>query len=141
MRELGWQVESEVKLTKLLGQSLDRDYGDIDVLAWKPESGRVLVMECKSLQFHKTLGEVSEQLADFRGEVESDGKPDDLRRHLDRLSVLKSHKSAISKLLKLAAPIQMTGHLVFRNPVPMQFAWGKMANKIQLSLFDQLDEL
>jgi hypothetical protein len=35
----------------------------------------------------------------------------------------------------------MTGHLVFKNPVPMQFAWDKMASKIKLSLFDQLEKL
>jgi hypothetical protein len=46
MAELGWQVGPEIKLTKILGRSLDRDYGDIDVLAWRPDSGRVLVIEC-----------------------------------------------------------------------------------------------
>jgi hypothetical protein len=78
IRELGWEVKSGVRLTKLLGRSLDRDYGDIDILAWKPASGQVFVMECKSLQFDKTLGEVAEQLSDFRGETGSDGKPDHL---------------------------------------------------------------
>jgi hypothetical protein len=141
MRELGWEVEPEVRLTKLLGRSLDRDYGDIDVLAWKPTSGQVFVMECKSLQFHKTLGEVAEQLSDFRGETGSDGKPDHLMRHLERLRVLDSHAPQISKSLRLQTPIQMTGHLVFKNPVPMQFAWDKMASKIKLSLFDELDKL
>jgi hypothetical protein len=141
MRELGWEVEPEVRLTKLLGRSLDRDYGDIDVLAWKPATGQVFVMECKSLQFHKTLGEVAEQLSDFRGESGSDGKPDHLKRHLERLRVLDSHAPQISKSLRLQAPIQMTGHLVFKNPVPMQFAWDKMASKITLSLFDELDKL
>jgi hypothetical protein len=141
MRELGWEVKSEVRLTKLLGRSLDRDYGDIDVLAWKPASGQVFVMECKSLQFHKTLGEVAEQLSDFRGETGSDGKPDHLMRHLERLRVLDSHAPQISNSLRLQAPIQMTGHLVFKNPVPMQFAWDKMASKIRLSLFDELDKL
>jgi len=120
---------------------LDRDYGDIDVLAWKPTLGQVLVMECKSLQFHKTLGEVAEQLSDFRGETGSDGKPDNLMRHLERLRVLDSYKSKISNSLKIQAPIQITGHLVFKNPVPMQFAWEKIASKITLSLFDELDRL
>lgn len=141
MRELGWEVESEVRLTKLLGRSWDRDYGDIDVLAWKPGTGQVFVMECKNLQFHKTLGEVAEQLSDFRGENGSNGKPDHLKRHLERLRVLDSHLSGISNSLELQAPIQITGHLVFKNPVPMQFAWDTMASKIKLSLFDELDKL
>ncbi len=141
MRELGWQVEQEVKLTKILGRSLDRDYGDIDVLAWRPDSSRVLVIECKDLQFRRTVGEVAEQLADFRGEVRSDGKPDDLKRHLNRLGVLTAQKLAVSKTLKLASPIQIEGHLVFKNPVPMRFAWDHIASRIQLSLFAELDRL
>lgn len=141
MRELGWSAESEVRLTKILRQSLDRDYGDVDVLAWRAESGRVLAIECKDVQFPKTLGEVAEQLADFRGEIRPDRRPDHLKRHLNRLEVLALHESAVAKALKLTLPIQIEGHLVFRNPVPMQFAWDHMAKRIRLSLFDQLDRL
>ena len=141
MRELGWQVQQGVKLTKLLRRPLDRDYGDIDVLAWHPLSGRVLVMECKNLKFHKTMGEVAEQLSDFRGEVRADGKPDHLRRHLDRIELLSEYKPVVAKTLKLSSPIQMEGHLVFKNPVPMRFAWDRMASEIRLSLFAELDRL
>jgi hypothetical protein len=141
MRELGWRAESEVKLTKILGRPLDRNYGDIDVLAWRPETGRVLLIECKDLQYLKTLGEVAEQLADFRGEIRPDGKPDHLRRHLDRLDVLAEHKPAVSKALGLASSIQLEGHLVFKNPVPMQFAWDQKAKRVGLSLFAELNRL
>src|ERR1035438_9643486 len=88
---MGWKVEKEIKLTGLLGRRLDRDYGDIDVLAWRPESGRVLAIECKDVQYNKTLGEVAEQLSDFRGEIRADGKPDLLKKHLARLEILYAH--------------------------------------------------
>jgi hypothetical protein len=141
MRDLGWQVDQGVRLTKIVGRRLERDYGDIDVLAWRAASGRVLAMECKDLQFHKTIGEVAEQLADFRGEIGSDGKPDHLRRHLNRLEVLAAHHAAVSKALNLASPIQIEGHVVFRNPVPMKFAWDHLSSRVRLSLFDELDRL
>jgi hypothetical protein len=89
--ELNWEAEPELKPTKLLNRSFDRDYGDIDALAWNRDSGRVLVMECKDLQYHKTIGEVAEQLSDFRGLIRPDGKPDDLKRHLDRLELVCLH--------------------------------------------------
>jgi hypothetical protein len=98
-------------------------------------------MECKDLQFNKTLGEVAEQLADFRGETRSDGKRDPLRKHLDRLEVLGVHQLEISKALKLSMPVSIEGHLIFKNPVPMRFAWERMANRVQLSLFEELDRL
>jgi hypothetical protein len=141
MRELGWQAQAEIKLTQIFGRPLDRNYGDIDVLAWSPQSGRVLAMECKDLQYQKTLGQVAEQLADFRGEVQSNGKPDHLRRHLDRLEILNAHTNEVTRALKLTSPAQIEGHLVFRNPVPMRFAWERMASRIRLSLFEELDRL
>jgi hypothetical protein len=141
MRELKWKAEPEVKLSKLFDRSFDRDYGDIDVLAWHPDSGRVLVMECKDVQYHKTLGEVAEQLSDFHGAVRSDGKRDHLKKHLDRLAVVTSLRNEVARALKLQVPIKIEGHLVFKNPVPMQFAWDNILTKTQLSLFSELDRI
>lgn len=138
--ELGWQARSRVKLPELLGQ-LDKNYGDIDVLAWSEETGRVMIIECKDLQPRKTVGEVAVQLSDFRGEENSHGKGDDLKKHLDRMDILISKKEMIVKKLQLKQPILLQGHLVFKNPVPMKFAWYHMKDKIQLSLFDQLSQL
>ncbi len=141
MKELGWRVDKEIKLTKILDRSLDQNYGDIDVLAWRPESGRVLAMECKDLQYHKTIGELAEQLADFRGEIQSNGTPDHLKRHLTRLEVLAAHEQAVARTLRLVSPIQIEGHLVFKNLVPMRFVWEHMAGRVHLSLFAELDRL
>lgn len=101
----------------------------------------MLVIECKDLHFHKTVGEVAEQLSDFRGQDRSDGKPDHLKRHLDRLEVLAGHELQVAKALNLAAHIQLTGHLVFKNPVPMRFARENMKAKVDFRLFDELGEL
>ena len=141
MRELGWLVEKEIKLTQILGRPLDRNYGDVDVLAWKPSTVRVLAMECKDVQYNKTLGQVSEQLSDFLGVVRSDGKRDLLRKHLDRLEMLNANKSEVAKALKISVPVQLEGHVVFRNLVPMRFAWERMASKVRLSLFEELDQI
>lgn len=141
MRELGWEARPEIKLTEILGRPLDRNYGDIDVLAWRRDSGRVLAIECKDVQYLKTLGEVAEQLADFGGEVRSNGKPDHLRRLLNRLEVLAADPGAVSKFLKLSKAGHIEGHLVFKNPVPMQFAWERMASRVRLSLFENLDQI
>jgi hypothetical protein len=124
-----------------LANRLTGTTGTIDVLAWSPESGRVLAIECKDLQYKKTLGEVAEQLADYTGEIRSDGKRDDLRKHLDRIELLKVNSQRVASYLKAPNPIQVEGHLVFKNSVPMRFAWEHMASKIQLSLFDDLAQM
>jgi hypothetical protein len=87
------------------------------------------------------MGEVAEQLSDFRGVVRPDGKRDLLRKHLDRLAVLDVNKDRISARLGLTSKSDIQGYVVFRNAVPMQFAWEKMKEKIKLLLFDELDIL
>ncbi len=52
LRELGWQADVEVKVSQIVGKRLDRDYGDVDVLAWSHTSKRILLIECKDLHFH-----------------------------------------------------------------------------------------
>ena len=132
---------SDYKISRLLGIPLDRDYGDVDALAWNPQSGRVLAIECKDLHFHKTLGEVAEQLSDFRGETRLDGKRDLLRKHLDRIITMEAHKSAIRKKLSLEKDPQIEAYVVFKNPVPMKFYWPETVPKVTPLLASQLESL
>jgi hypothetical protein len=92
----GWKTRVEINVTELLGRGLNRDYGDVDVLAWRPADGRVLIIECKNVQYRKTYGEIAEQLADFRGEVRANGKRDELRKHLDRMDLMPPRKATTS---------------------------------------------
>ncbi len=137
MGELGWQTRVEEKITALLRKGFPVDYGDVDVLAWKPNIGRVVVIECKDVQYRKTDGEIAEQLADFRG-IEVDGKRDLLLKHLDRLEVIHQHTDEVRKSLSLTLNPTIEGELVFRNPVPMQFAWEQLRAKTELHVFNTL---
>lgn len=137
MGELGWQTRVEEKITALLRKGFPVDYGDVDVLAWKPDIGRVVVIECKDVQYRKTDGEIAEQLADFRG-MEVDGKRDLLLKHLDRLEVIRQHTDEVRKSLSLTVNPTIGGELVFRNPVPMQFAWEQLRAKTELHVFNTL---
>ena len=147
LNDLGWETKLEIAMTDVLshvqGASLGdlKKFGDVDVLAWRNGSPRVLAIECKDVQFRKTPGEVAEQLSDFRGELRPNGKPDLLKRHLDRLEVLSANAALVAKRLKLLLPIQLEGHLVFRNPVPMRFVWDRIESRVRLSIFDELDKL
>jgi len=139
LRDLGWEVEAEVKVGKILRRKLDRDYGDVDVLACHRPSSRILVIECKDVQFKKTFGEISEQLADFRGELRPNGKPDYLRRHLDRMALLRKNADALLSYLELpASRTSIESHLVFKNPVPMKYALAKLSERVAVSIFDEI---
>lgn len=141
LREVGWETDTEVKLTKILRQPLDRNYGDVDVLAWHPDKQRILIIECKDVQFKKSYGEMCEQLADFRGELRPNGKPDYLRRHLDRMDLLCEHAGTVASYCKLSsAEPRLESHLVFKNSVPMKYALEKMSERVTVSLSDELAE-
>lgn len=120
MRDLGWKTQTECAVTKIVKKRFDRNYGDVDVLAWNATVGRVLVMECKDLQFRKTHGEIAEQLSDFTGLIKADGKPDLLRKHIDRVEILTAHHTEVCRFLGIDTASVVESHLVFRNPVPMQ---------------------
>jgi len=141
LRELGWQVESEIKITKLLRKGFAQDYGDVDVLAWNPDTGRVLIIECKDVQYRKTFGEIAEQLSDFRGETKRDGKPDLMRKHLNRVELVANHLRELAVYIAWSRVEKIESHLVFKNPVPMQFALNRMEEQVRLHVFDALDRL
>lgn len=141
LEELGWRTAKEVRLTAILGRPLERDYGDIDVLAWQPDEGRVLAIECKDVQYRKTPGEIAEQLADFRGQVRSNGKPDNLRKHLDRVERLTENLDALARYVDMPDLASVESHLVFRHPVPMEFALEHMAQRVTVSTFEELADI
>jgi hypothetical protein len=138
LTELGWQTDLEVRLTKLLGKSFNTDYGDVDVLAWDPASGRVLVIECKDVHFRKTYGEIAEHLADFRGELRENGRKDYLLKHLDRVALLRREADALQKYVGLDKSPKIESHLMFKNTVPMEFALRTIGDRVAVSSFDQL---
>lgn len=141
LKALGWETETEVAVTKLLGKGFERDFGDVDVLAWRAGSARVLLIECKDVQFRKTEGEIAEQLSDFRGLIRPDGKPDLLLKHLDRIDLIAKERAALEQYLKWDKSAEIEGHLVFKNMVPMEYAWEHMKERIALHVFDDLDKL
>lgn len=141
LTELGWETVVERKVTEILRAGFDRDYGDVDVLAWNAQSCRVLVCECKDLQYRKTEGEIAEQLMDYRGEINERGKRDDLRKHLDRLELLSRNLEQLRSFVGILGVPIVEGHLVFSNPVPMQFAWEQMRARTGLCIFADLDRL
>jgi hypothetical protein len=141
LTELGWNTAVEKKVTEILRTGFDRDFGDVDVLAWNAATGRLLLCECKDLQYRKTEGEIAEQLSDYRGDVDDDGKRDDLRKHLDRLDLITQHLPKLQTFVGMSETPRVEGHLIFSNPVPMQFAWEQMKTRTGLHVFANLDRI
>ena len=71
--ELKWETAREVGLTRFGG---DDSLGDVDVLGWQPVTGLVYAIECKSLRFDRTIGEVGARLSEGGIVVPPTGMPD-----------------------------------------------------------------
>jgi hypothetical protein len=142
---LGWEVTNrEVQLTEICGQRrVDgfgdlKKYGDVDVLACCRETNRVLIVECKHLQFQKSPGEIAEQLGDYRGKNKPNGKPDDLLKHIKRVEILSQRKQYLGQFLNLESPFCVEGWIVFKHPVPMIHAWRALTPSVQVAVFGDL---
>ena len=121
-------VASELRaagLQALVGRPMtefgaDSSYGDIDVIAWLPESRVVYLIECKRLRFARTAAEVGEQLREFKG-VEMDR----LARHVRRCQWLEGNQRKICQALRIGGSgLKLEMLLVTSTVVPMQFTEG-----------------
>lgn len=136
----GWCTRLEITPSGILGQKLDVDYGDVDILGWKPESARVLVIECKNLFVAKTPSEIARQLADFRGQQDQQGKPDRLLRHLNRVALLRRHKEKVATFVGLDE-IELESVLVFSNPVPIGFINNEAVKQVDIRYANTLADI
>ena len=114
LKRSGWEVRTRTKISAIGGPE---DLGDVDVLAWKSGREDILVIECKRLKTARTVGEVGEQLKEFRGDA-----TDRLGRHLQRLQWLCSNHEKVSSFLGIKPDaLVFKPLLVTSNIVPMQF--------------------
>ncbi len=116
----GWQVRIELELTEILNIKLDKNYGDIDILAWRMDSPKVWVIECKDLSPARNYPEIARLLSEYQGQNKENGKPDKLKRHLDRYQLLEGQKDKLAAFCKLKS-IKTRSALICKGLVPMQF--------------------
>ena len=116
----GWRVKQNVGLPELLGRKIDRDMGDIDVLAWRPDRNKIMAIECKDLAPARNYSEIAALLSDYQG-AEVDGRRDKLKKHLDRVSLLRSSLEQLQRFTGVPGP-EVVSCLVCSGVVPMQYA-------------------
>lgn len=137
LRENGWVVRTNIGLPEILKKKLDRDYGDIDILAWRTDENRILVIECKDLAFARNYSEVAVLLSNFQGMLDEKGKGDRLRVHLDRVAVMEENLDEAIKFTGVVGA-QISSYLVFSGVVPMQYASIDALRSTSVSTMDAL---
>ena len=116
--ELKWKTAREVKLTQFGG---DDALGDVDVLGWQQMTGLVYAIECKSLRFDRTVGEVGERLEEYSAGTVGK-KRTSLQKHLDRMSFLAANRERLVEFTGITVErLQLRSGLVTEKLVSMQF--------------------
>jgi hypothetical protein len=116
----GWAVREGVSIPEVLKRVLEKNFGDVDVLAWNPESNQICIGECKDLSQARNYSEIAALLSDYQGKMKS-GKPDKLLRHLERVRILKENIPALTAFTRIHAPTVVSA-LFASGVVPMQYA-------------------
>jgi len=141
LKELGFEAKQGITLPEILKKKM-KDYGDIDVLAWDKKNNIVYPIECKSLEFAKTDGEIARQLYEFKGQVNEKEKKDRLLKHIKRLNELENDINGLAKFTNLNTDLTIKGLIVFSNIVPMSFNENRLhQDKIEFLKYDDLDIL
>ena len=118
LAELDWNTAREMGVSRFGGADT---LGDVDVLCWRPFSGVVYAIECKSLRFDSTLGEIGERLTEYAvGTVR--GKRTPLQKHLDRMSFFEANREALADFTGIPEPrLQLRSGLVTDGLGSLQF--------------------
>jgi hypothetical protein len=141
--ENGWLAEPDVLVSKILNKKLNFNYGDVDVVAWNKSSGIICLVECKDLDFAKTPGEIARQAYEFRGVNRPNGKPDRLKKHLNRVKVLTENVNILRKFLKIneAVPIEIRTIVLFSQVVPMEYMKSEELSFVEMMSVDNIVEV
>ena len=102
---------------RILGGRQHDRLGDIDVLCWDPAKHRAWLLECKDLHFHKSIGEMAEQVQDFRGRTVGKRR-DPMRKHIDRTAAIRADPVALQRYLGSQDQLAVGSCVVFRTPCP-----------------------
>lgn len=120
LSEAGWKVRENIGLPEILNHKIERNMGDIDVLAWRPDRKEVLIIECKDLSLARNYSEIAALLSDYQG-IEVDGEADKLRKHLNRIKLLHDNCGQLQRFTEVLEP-QIVSCLICSGVVPMQYA-------------------
>ena len=113
-----------------------QDFGDVDVLAWRPDRQDVLVIECKDLSLARNYSEIAALLSSFQGAV-VDGKPDSLKKHLIRVSILELSLERLQRFTGIQEP-NIDSSIICSGVVPMQYSKFEALSKTHVGSVDDL---
>lgn len=138
-RSIGWQAQANLSDGQIFNRKKTQGFGDVDVLAWNPSDGRVMVIECKDLSMDRTISEIAKRLKKYQGEVSDKGRKDDLRKHLDRCEAIEAEKDRVEDYTSMSIH-EIKRVLMFSEATPLQFSKITERHKVTLLTFADIKD-
>ncbi len=138
LREFDWLTDRELSLTQFGGSD---HLGDVDVLCWNKSSEFVYVIECKSLRFDSTWGEIGQRWAEYAADtIGKDRTP--LQKHLDRMSFFETNPQVLANFTGISVHrMKLRSALVTENLGSLQFG-GVARRKLDVVMdYEQIEEV
>ncbi|MEM9066600.1 MAG: hypothetical protein AAGB51_14065 [Planctomycetota bacterium] len=140
LESLGWLTETEVELVSLFQDGTLAKFGDIDVIAKHPDRPELMLIECKNLKLAKNPSEIVKQMDEFKGEINKNGKPDRLLKHIRRVDYVAQHFDRLPKKWK-SGSTRACGLLAFSKPFAGAFLEDGQFKGMRVVLGDQIRDL
>lgn len=111
----------EVKIDVNGPLKADKNYGDIDILAFDRESKTVFNIECKRTHQAKNIHEMKTELDSYMGR---DGQKKKIQKHVDRHNWLIQNQDKLVAFLKTEGPLKIKSFLLTSEVVPVKYIVG-----------------
>lgn len=144
IRSLGLQAEASVKPSACLNQKATealKRLGDIDVLVFTEDGRHAWVIEAKDIKLCRTMSETARRLSEYRGLPLTNGKPDNLLRHLNRVAYIRENAAALARRNKLPIVPIIHGLVIVDVPQPMTFVTASDAPDARFVTIDGISEV
>lgn len=100
--------------------SADKDYGDVDVMAFDKHNGIVFLLECKDTEKARNVREMKAELDKYFGRS-ADDKKAYLNKHLARHNWVMEHLELVKHMLKTEKTLTVRSLLITSEVIPVSY--------------------
>ncbi len=111
----------EVKIDKAGHLKADKNYGDIDILVFDPQTNTAYNVECKRTHQAKNIHEMKTEMDSYFGR---DGQKKKIQKHVDRHEWLINNQDQLAAFVEGKVPISVKSIILTSEVVPLKYVAG-----------------
>lgn len=121
MNHTEYEIRYDVPIKNDYPFQADRNYGDVDVLAFDKRTCVVYNIECKDAEMAKNIRQMKAEIDKFLGRGEKDKKKAWVAKHVGRHVWLNTHKEELAKYLNVDEVKEVKSMMLTSSVLPVSF--------------------